>query len=325
MRTKTGEVRFGPPLPIVLCELTEKLIADDWARHATPDDGSVYYVLGVAAHDADQVGEPDHLSLSVPHGGQVSVIGEQQVHAQVASVKSPDYYVRQWRKPLEATGIDAREVETFLNAFERGDDFSPLVSGWHIDQPDRFNAFINLLRALVLRRGVPVDELATESEKRQEIGTAIEKMYLEEISRLFKSIVTRAGPLEPLEFQDAQLNEASRCYLYGFFKAAVLLSASALEKRLRDAIGLVGLDQVGAKSKEQKGFYGPLVEVAAERGVLGPRERLGQDPAFASYARGVFQFRNKVAHEGHEPQSHEAEETLTKTRQVVEFVRDRQS
>ena len=181
------------------------------------------------------------------------------------------------------------------------------------------------LRALVLRRGVSINELATESERRQEVGIAIERIYLGELSRLFESIVKRAGALEQLEFHDAQLNEASRCYLYGFFKGAVLLSSSALEKCLTEAIGQAGLDQVRTKSERQKRFYGPLVEEAAAQGILGDREQMGQDPLFASYCREVFDLRNRVAHKGYEPESREAVELVTKTRQVIEFIRDRQS
>lgn len=321
MKMKTGTVKLGPSLPIVLRELADRLIADDWVRHATADDSSVFYTLGVTAHDADQNGDVDHLSLSVPRGGMVSVIGERQVHAQVASLKSGDHYVRRWRTSLENTGIDAREIDTFLAFFERGDDFSSIVSGWHINRPDRFDAFINLLRAVLLRRGVSVEELATESERRHEIGAAIEKMYLDEICRVFQSLVARVGPLLELGFHDAQLNEASRCYLYGFFRATVQLSSSALEHCLSDAVGAEGLNHVREQSKEQKGFYGPLVEAAVSLGVLGRPERMGQPPVLASYSWEVFNLRNRVAHEGYEPQSREAGELLTKTRQVVEFVR----
>lgn len=103
---KTIEAHFGPPLPTVLRELADKLIADGWVRHATADDSSVYYIIGVKAHAADQEGQLEHLSLSVPLGGRVTVVGERQVHAQVASRKSGDYYRRSSRRFMgSASGV----------------------------------------------------------------------------------------------------------------------------------------------------------------------------------------------------------------------------
>ena len=124
MKTKIIEARVGPSLPTVVREVADKLIADDWVRYATGDDSSVFYILGVTAHDSDQNGEVDYPLLSVPRVGKVSIIGERQVHAQVVSVKSGDYYVRRWREQLESTGIDAHEIDRFLDLFDHGGDFS---------------------------------------------------------------------------------------------------------------------------------------------------------------------------------------------------------
>lgn len=325
MKTKKGTIRAGLPLSAVVREVADKLVADDWTRFATEDDTSVYYVLGLTAHDADRDGTADHLSLSIPSGAKVSVIGERQVHAQVASVKSGDYYVHRWKQSLAATGVDLREIDTFVDLVRQRADFTGVVSKWDVGRPDRFEAFINLLRALVLRGGVPVEELATEDERRQEIDAAIGKTYLDELAQLFDGVVRRARPLDELEFRDPLLNEASRCYVYGFFRAAVLLSSAALEKCLKDAIGPAGQDRVRFKERETKAIYAPLVDEAVNQGVLGPREQFGWDPALALRSKEVFESRRNVAHRAVEPTPGEAEQVLTKTREIIEHIRERES
>ncbi len=324
MKTKTIEARLGPPLPAVLRELADKLLADDWVRHATADDSSVYYIIGVKAHAADQGGQIEHLSFSVPPGGNVTVLGERQVHAQVASRKPEEYYLRRARKQLESTGIEPGEIDRFLDLFERGEDFSPVVAPWHINQPARFEAFINVLHALALRRGANVDDLATESERRGAIDAALEKVYLDELSRLFESLVIRAGSLEELEFNDAQLNEASRCFLYGFFRGAVVLSASALETNLRAAVGPSGVERVDrpASTSRKRGFFNLLVDEADAQAVLGSRTRPGEEPPLVAYSRRIFAERTKVVHKGFVPTKQLAEELLTHTREVIEYIHE---
>lgn len=65
-------------------------------------------------------------------------------------------------------------------------------------------------------------------EDEAEVDAAKEKMCLREICRKYEKIVDRWEKLEPLP-----LEEATRCNLYGFLRATVLLSASALENRFR--------------------------------------------------------------------------------------------
>ncbi|MDO8677966.1 MAG: hypothetical protein Q7R30_05300 [Acidobacteriota bacterium] len=275
MKTKTITSGIGPALPAVLRELAEKLTADDWARWATDDDTSFYYILGMGAYTSEQDAEVDHLSLSIPGGRPISVVGERQVHAQVASSKPASYYLRQARSRLEATGIESGLVDRFLEFFD-AQDIQEAMAGWpsiNVPGTDRFDAFINFLHALAMRRGVAIDELATGPERTRELENAAAKTYLNELSGLFAGVVKRAVPLEGLTFEDKHLNEASRCYLYGFLKATVVLSSTAVERCLRDAIGEAGLERVAANVKAKKGgFYGLLVQEAIGQDVLGPRE-----------------------------------------------------
>lgn len=86
-------------------------------------------------------------------------------------------------------------------------------------------------------RFVPVLELEiSETEKRAQLDVAVQKIYLRELAQLYKRVVDRAGPLEARTFSDPQLNEASRCYLYGFFRATAVLCGATLEQNLKDAI-----------------------------------------------------------------------------------------
>lgn len=311
---KTLSIESSGPLrlTIVLRELAETLIKDDWARWSTGDDTSFYYIVGMKAHQRDQDGD-HHLSLSIGNGRPVSVVGEHQVHAQVASLKGGEHYVRQARARLEAAGIEPVLIDRFLERFEAG-DVETAFEGWHVNVPgtDRLDALINFMQALAIRRGAAIETFGTDAERKRELDLALEKVYLEQLARLFEGVVRRAGGLDTLAVSDAQLNEASRCYLYGFFRATVLLSAGAVEKCLKEALCLGERDHVE---------YKPLVADAVSMGKLGTPTRIGVEPVLADYARDIFAQRNLVAHRGQEPPSHAAAELLVKAREVVEFVR----
>jgi hypothetical protein len=163
---------------------------------------------------------------------------------------------------------------------------------------------------------------ATEAEKRSELNVAVQKVYLQELSRVYEKVVERAASLETLSFSDPQLSEASRCYLYGFFRGTVLLSASALETALRAAVGTSGLERVNAG---REGFFSRLVDEAVSEGRLGKPRRVGDEPELAAYSRKIFKTRNAVAHGGYDPPSKTAEEILNIAREVVEFVRQQLS
>jgi hypothetical protein len=335
MKTEHFSVRLGPTLPVVLQELTTKLNADDWTRHSTGDDAAFYYILGMKAWTADQQGEANFETLSVPIPQAVSPMREYQVHAQVAGMKSSEYYVRQARSRLESCGVDPNLVNKFVEfKFVDGvggadlDDLSLIVGRIIAVGNGSLAALADLLQVLVMAKGIEPNESSTEDEKRRELNAAVQKVYLLELSRVYKSVVHRAASLEALSFPDPQLNEASRCYLYGFFRGAAILSASALETSFREAIGPTALDQVQRvlatdDSRRKRGFFNLLVDEAASRGLLGERVRVGEEPALVAYSRRIFKDRNKIAHEGYNPPADVTLEILTSARQVIEFVRER--
>ena len=312
MKVKQGSVKPGAPLGPVLQEIARMLAADDWMRCGTDDDSSVYYIVGVKAHSDDQAGGADHMSLSIPSAAPVSTLGEHQVHGQVAAPRSFDYYVRRASSELVRCGVDS----DLLNQFVKGN--SPDVSFMRgcIGAPgtESFQALSDLLQAMVLAKGL--DPAATEAQRRAELATAVQKLYLREVSQLYVGIVERASSLEILDFSDPQLNEASRCYLYGFFRGAVVLSASALESNLRAAVGSSGVERAEQRGSRDRGFFDLLVDEADSQAILGSRTRVGEDPPFVSYSRRIFRERTKVVHKNLVPTKELAEELLTKARQV---------
>jgi hypothetical protein len=317
METKQVTVRPDPPLGPVLQEIVRSLLADDWMRCATADDSSVYYIVGMKAHELERGGGPNHMSLAVPSARPVSTLGEYQAHSQVAARRSFDYYTRRAASTLIHAGVDRAVLRQFIS----GD--SPDLSFLHgfIGPPgtDTFQALSDLLEAMLLAKGL--EPAATEAHRRAELATAVQKLYLREISQLYSGVVDRAAALEVLDFSDPQLNEASRCYLYGFFRGAVVLSAGALESNLRVAVGAAAVERAERGAGRNRGFFNLLVDEAET--LLGSRVRPGEESVFVAYSRRVFEERTKVVHKNVAPGKELAEELLTKVRQVVEHLRER--
>lgn len=91
-------------------------------------------------------------------------------------------------------------------------------------------------------------------EEAREVAVVRGKLCLREVVRKYSKIVDKWEQLDPLPFDDPQLEEASKAYLYGFYRSSVVLSASALEKHLKRAAG-----------NDKRREYWELVEDAAFR------------------------------------------------------------
>jgi hypothetical protein len=332
-------VRVGwPDLSTVLQEIASTLISDDWSRTSTGDNQTFYYILGTKAWEADQKDAQEFELLSVPTPQAISPLRESEVHAKVAA--APKSYVDQSRARLERTGADPEAIRIFIEGMRGGDvNWASLAGKFGPPGTERFAAFADLVQALVMENGIDPEDTISEAHKRRERDIATQKIYLREVSQLYRSVVRRAASLESWTFSDAHLNEASRCYVYGFFRATVILGATAVEKCLRDAIGPDAVSRIekglrdairpDAKSKtdakKKKSFYRSLVDEALKLGFLGRRVRLGEEPEYAVYSREIFTLRNGVAHKGYEPAAKAAAELLTKAREVVEYIRGRRS
>lgn len=320
MPTVHGQIRIGrPALPEALVELVSILTSDDWVRYSTADDDRCYYVVGHQASEADREGREQFPVLSLPLPIQVTPGHEAEVHARVAAER-PAFVERASRR-LQAAGVNREDLSLLLDVFGgKKVEPSELAGKFAFEKgSERWKAFGELLSAVLFERGLDEDdEPRSEDERRHEGALAAQKHYAQELARLFPKVVQRAGTLAPLDAVDPQLNEASWCYLYGFFRATVLLGAGALEGCLKAATG----NEEPATSRDSRGMYQRLVDRATTKGVLGSRPPMGHDPAFPEYAIEVFKKRNKVAHEGLDPGRDDALEVLTKSRQVVEFVLD---
>ncbi len=320
MQKKTGSVDLSAPLTGVLDEISERLVADDWMRCATRDGRSFYYIVGVKAHTGELEGGADYIALSIPQGKPLTVLGEQQVHKQVAAPRSSDYYMRQAVSRLVALGVNREDVERFAKGKH---DLSVFKGQLGARGDERLAALGNLMEVLLLAEGIEPE--ATEAETRAQRADAVQKVYLRELSQLYHKVVQRAASLEVLDLADPQLNEASRCYLYGFFRAAVVLGASALETTLLSAIPQQGINRLEKESRSEdgrkRGYFDLLVDEADRQGLLGQRLRVGEEPYLVVYSRDIFNRRTGVVHKGDDPTAADAEELLNKSREIIEYVR----
>ena len=112
------------------------------------------------------------------------------------------------------------------------------------------------------------------------------------------SLVGRLRRLQALPFEDAQIHEATRCWLYGLHRAAVVLAAAALEKWMKRISGITRFET-----------YEQFVNELVTRGrLLGP---------YDEWAKQVFKKRTGIVHHDHNPDSEEAEDVLTWVRGIV--------
>jgi hypothetical protein len=168
---------------------------------------------------------------------------------------------------------------------------------------DRFDALTALLEAVRIERVRHGHIFVTEAD-RPELRRALEARFLKELAERFPKVVKRAAEFDWLPFSDPQLREASRCYLYGFFRGALLLAAAALEGRLKAVAGV-----------ERFETYEVLVDL-----VFGQAGVWGKDAARAAALKDLFRRRNTVAHRGVEPQVTDAARALDLVRGTLEVL-----
>ena len=97
--------------------------------------------------------------------------------------------------------------------------------------------------------------------------------------------------------------EATRCYLHGFYRAAVVIAAAALEKWLKRASGEKHFAQ-----------YDDLVRACFANGTLG------HDTALKEAAESVFKRRTGVVHYDEQPSHDAAAEVIDLARRIIEHI-----
>ena len=295
-------------LPTVLREIAQKLIAGDWFKMISDDEKSFYYVIGRQSHDAELSHQAAFNNMMLPGGSArapIGPIGEFKMRSQVAG-SHPDY-LKQARERLYQSGAPPDLIDRAI-ANLLGDDDNDAV--WAELRPykksnpqlgwDYFMGYLKAYRVRLHESGsVP---LQLDQDDELEVDADREKLCLQELVKKYGKIVDKWEQLDELPFEEPLLEEATKTYLYGFYRAAVMLSASALEHNLKGAIGAKSFDR-----------YSDLVDDAAA--LIGLR---GAD---ITLAKEVFKIRNKVVHDNYEPKRAEAREALEKARSVlIEFL-----
>jgi hypothetical protein len=278
----------------LVVDVAEKIIADDWLQYESHDGSRSYYVIGADAY-WEHVGTgpgrcEDYTPCFVGRQPKIGPLAEHAVRSQLAGGRRGEY-LRRERKRLERAGVSAATIDRFLSG-----DIDDLAAIFPEAMP-RGEALELVLPFLEAWR-VSVGATTLDREEEQEVATAREKLCLREVARKYGKIVDRWEQLDPLPFDDPQLEEASKAYLYGFYRSGVVLSASALEGRLKQAAG----------DQKERG-YSELVEDAAVS--------LGMNWAWIQQAKAVFRFRNRVVHDGYSPTHDEAGEVLCSARDLL--------
>jgi HEPN domain-containing protein len=287
----------GPPLPDVISELVDRLVADDWCRFSTEDGTRHYYEIGFEASAAGRSGNAEFPILECPAPKPLSPFAEWYSRSQVASAH-PDY-VQRARRDLETLGVPPAAIDGFIQG-----EFDFAARRWYesASREQRVEALRCFLQALKISEydgSVPRMDLGEQDEL--EVGR--QKMYLREICSKYRKILSRGAGLDPVSFHDPQLEEACRCYLYGFYRASIVLSAAAVEVSLKRCLG---------KEVDSYCKYGELVNDAEAAGKL-----IGH---IAESAREISCSRNRVAHSMSEPENDKALLVLGLAKEVVNYL-----
>jgi hypothetical protein len=290
-----------PSLLQVIKEITEKLLNDDWYRVSAQNGDQVYYIVGSEAQSDDLGGRANFCCPEFPLPVPLGPISDSIVRSQVADNKKAHL---DHLKEAKAKLVRAGMLPTAIDRFLEGDLMA--VGDWYNDvrMPplERMKLLNNLLEALAYRQA---DASAIERIARgdSEVRIRREKNCLKELANKYPKIVARWEQLEPLSFADPQLLEASKAFLYGFYRASIVLCASAVEKELK---------RICRSSRDDRDSVGDL------RYKLG--DWLSSEDNYL--CKHLFWIRNEVVHHGYEPSSDDAKAHLGNARSLVAALRE---
>ena len=291
-------------LPAVVKEIATAVLAGDWTRYADESGDRFYYVLRESDHQSEVAEMIAFRNMLVFEKPAADVFEEWYIRAALAEAP-PDHWARA-RAAAVASGVEPRLVDSVIAAARSDASQSRLrevLDEWlpHLLADDRLDDLLALLAAIRIERTRSGELFLSESE-RPALRRAFEARFLRELAERFPKVVGRACTFETLSFSNPQLREATRCYLYGFFGAAVLVSVAAVEARLKSVARVDRVD----------GYHG-LVDA-----VFGAAGACGDDPATASALKDLFALRNRVAHDGVSPSAERAGEALILVRNTLE-------
>jgi len=271
-------------------KVAHKIVDDDWFESESPDGSRSYYVIGAEAYRDDVSTNGSYTACIVRPGPEAGPLAQHVVRSQVSGSR-PEAYLKRERRRLERAGIPAAAIDRVI-----GGDIEAVASLFPEGMPSEecLDLLLPFLEALLVSKGAT----DLDHEGAGDIDAARGKICLLEVVGRYAKIVDKWEQLDELLFYDSQLEEASKAYLYGFYRASVVLSASALEKHLKRAAGVDDFNR-----------YSELVEDAAARSGMGM--------AWTELAKSVFQLRRRVVHDDHAATHDEAGAVLTNARGAI--------
>jgi hypothetical protein len=290
-------------LPGVIKEIASALLDGDWIRYSDNSGERFYYVIRERDHAAEtDLDTFDNLYvLGKPEAGAF-----EEWYIRAALAEEPADRLAKFRRRIVAAGINPQFFDAVMAASRSAtspDDIGRVVDHWmpHFFTNGRADGLVALVEALRVDRVRQRQVFVSEAD-RPAIREALEFRFLKELVERYPKVVKRAANFDWLSFSDPQVREASRCYLYGFFRAAVLVATSGLENRLKTVCSVETLET-----------YDKLVDCA-----FGPAGACGSDPTRSDALKEVFELRNRVAHEGIEPSVEQAAHVLDVVRETFD-------
>ena len=292
----------------VLDDVLAAIQNGDWRRGESVTKGERFYIFGWRCMEMF-----DWFDHDLPSEGDVnqSLVADWLKKARSASA-IPDYKTRILAE-YDTFGPGLRQAaDRFVDWWERGvpesaDQFIDEASGFstplvwaEVNGRCRVGLFRELGQALRVEQLRRTGEEPPEGE---DVSRQGQLLFLGEALTKVGKAVERSGDLEPLPFADPLLEEATRCYLYQFHRATVLLCASAIEAHLKQRAGNPTRKEVKDSGLD---YYQYLVERASLS--AGQRED----------ARRVFDVRNRVAHRGEDPGLQAAQACLAAARVLLQ-------
>jgi hypothetical protein len=194
--------------------------------------------------------------------------------------------------------LEGKAIDRFLAGEDDLRDWK-----WHheVTAGERDRLLLNFLQAT--RLDFPdAGSLELDTDEEAEARIEREKTCLHELAKKYQKIVDRWEQLTRLPFDDPQIEEATRTFLYGFYRATVVLCASAVETQLKRI-----------SSAPEPATVFELIKFAKENKLIQNR--------IAGNAEDLFRYRNRVAHDNREPEHAKAKEILVFARLLVEELR----
>ena len=289
----------------VVKEVIAALLEGDWTRYSDDTGTHFYYVFRERDHEVEVQSGECFNRLFILGAREDGAFEDWYIRSALA--EEPTDRLKAFRERVIAARVDPRFMDAIIAASRRADsqdEIANVLDEWipriGTNNVDGLSALLEALRVDRVRQ----KQIFIKDSDRPAIRQALEMRFLKELAERFPKVVRRASEFDWLSFSDQQVREACRCYLYGFFRAAVLVSASALEERLKRATGIQFVER-----------YELLIDRA-----FGSSGVCGADPARTLALKELFKVRNQIAHNGMEASQEDAMRTLDLVRDTFEHL-----